>query len=179
MIAAAVGVPVVAVLLVLVNVIGGRSEGRDGADPADVDEPSASRRADLPLLPVDVPPVTPEADASCPALMRALPLELAGEPARRVDSDSPYAGAWGDPAVVLVCGVAPPAGYVVGVGTIEINGVEWFVDTTDPDTVVWTTVDRPVHVQVSVPAATDSASVTELTPLIGAELPYREPRPAG
>ena len=176
MVAAAVGVPVVLLLVVLVNVIGGRS---DGADAADVGEPSASRRADLPVLPVDVPPVTPEADAACPALMRALPLELAGEPARRVDSDSPFAGAWGDPPVVLVCGVAPPAGYVVGVGTIEINGVEWFVDTTDPDTVVWTTVDRPVHVQVSVPAATDSASVTELTPLIGAELPYREPRPAG
>ena len=37
-----------------------------------------------------------------------------GEQSRRVQSDSPFAYAWGDPPVVLVCGVDRPAGYVVG-----------------------------------------------------------------
>ncbi len=175
LISAAVLVPVVVVLVVLVNVLGGRSD--DGV--ADVGSSPSAGRADLPVLPVEVPPVTPEVDAACPALMGSLPLELVDEPSRRVDSDSPFAYAWGDPPVVLVCGVDRPAGYVVGVGTIVINDVEWFVDSSDADTVVWTTVDRSVHVQVRVPASTDSASVTALTPLISAALPYREPQPAG
>jgi hypothetical protein len=108
-----------------------------------------------------------------------LPLELAGETSRLVDSDTPYAYAWGDPAIVLVCGVDPPAGYVVGTSTIVISGVEWFVDDADPDVVVWTTVDRNVPVQVSVPTSTDSASVTALCPIIATALPYVTPTPGG
>jgi hypothetical protein len=109
--------------------------------------------------------------------MSTLPVELEGEESRRVQSDSPYAYAWGDPAVVLVCGVDRPAGYVVGVSAIQINGVQFYVDTSDPDTTVWTTVDRPVYVQISLPASVDSAPVTSLTPLITAALPYQDPRP--
>jgi hypothetical protein len=42
---------------------------------------------------------------------------------------------------------------------------------------VWTTVDRPVYVQVSLPASVDSAPVTALTTQIAQALPYREPEP--
>jgi hypothetical protein len=147
--------------------------------PASVSGPgvSSAPRADLPVLPVAVPPVTPDADAACPPLMRTLPVELTGQPSRRVRSDTPYAYAWGDPPIVLRCGVPAPAGYVVGAGAIQINGVQWFVDTADPAATVWTTVDRPVGVEVRVPASLDSAPVTELTTLIAKTLPFREPTP--
>ena len=94
-----------------------------------------------------------------------------------MQSETPYAYAWGDPAIVLVCGVDRPAGYVAGVSAIQINGVQWYVDTDDPDTTVWTTVDRPVYVQISLPASVDSAPVTALTPQIAQALPYRDPQP--
>jgi hypothetical protein len=55
--------------------------------------------------------------------------------------------------------------------------VQWYVDTTDPDTTVWTTIDRPVYVEISLPASVDSAPVTSLSPEIAAALPYREPTP--
>ncbi|WP_241038449.1 DUF3515 domain-containing protein [Blastococcus litoris] len=177
LIAAAVLVPLVVGLVVLVNVLGGSDPADDGDGPATVDGSTPAQREDLPVLPVEVPPATPEADASCPALMGTLPLELAGEPSRRVDSDTPYAYAWGDPATVLICGVDRPAGYVVGVSAIQINGVQWYVDTSDPDATVWTTVDRPVYVQITLPPEVDSAPVTALTPQIAAALPYREPQP--
>jgi hypothetical protein len=109
--------------------------------------------------------------------MRGLPLELMGEPSRRVKSDSPFAYAWGDPPVVLVCGVDRPAGWVVGESALQINGVQFYVDTSDPDTTVWTAVDRPVYVQISLPASVDSAPVTALTPQIAAALPYQDPTP--
>jgi hypothetical protein len=173
-------VPVVVAVVVLVNVLGGGSEepGHSGhGGPAAIEDSPPSVRADLPVLPVDVPPVTPEADASCPAVLSVLPLDLQGEPSRQVQSDSPFAYAWGEPPVVLVCGVDRPAGFTVGVSAIQINGVQWYVDTSDPDTTVWTTVDRPVYVQVTLPASVDSAPVTALSTPIAQALPYREPTP--
>jgi hypothetical protein len=64
--------------------------------------------------------------------MEQLPLELAGESSRPVDSDTPYAYAWGEPPVVLVCGVERPAALVPTSPLIQISGVNWLVDTTDP-----------------------------------------------
>jgi Protein of unknown function (DUF3515) len=167
----------VVVLVVLVNVVGARTDGDE--PPAQVEGSTATPRGDLPVLPVPVPEVTPEADELCPGLMADLPLELAGEPSRRVDSDTPYAYAWGDPPTVLVCGVDRPEGFTVSSGLIQINGVQWFVDTSDPEVTVWTAVDRPVHVQVQVPAASDSAGVTELTVPIAENLGQQDPEPAG
>ena len=177
--AAAVVVPVVVVLLVLVNVLGRDGGSEDPGGPvADVQGTTAAPRGDLPPVDVDTPEVTPEADLACPVLMQQLPLENAGETSRQVRSDTPFAYAWGDPPVVLVCGAAPPAGYTTGAGTLAISGVEGFVDDTDPDVYVWTTVDRLVPVEVRVPADYDSALVTALGPLISTTLPYTEPSPA-
>jgi hypothetical protein len=168
-------VPVIVAVAVLVNVLGG-SSGNDS--PARVDASTGPQRAELPVLPLDVPPVTPEADASCPALMEQLPLELAGEQSRRVRSDSPFAYAWGDPAVTLICGVDRPAGFAPDSALYQINGVFWFVDDSDPDTTVWTAVDRPVYVELRVPATIDSGPATVLSTTIAGALPYQEPDPS-
>jgi hypothetical protein len=169
-------VVVVAAAVVLVRVVGGGSSGSGRV--ADISGTPTRQREDLAPLPVDVPPVTAEADAACPALMSALPLQLAGEQSRPVKSNSPFAYAWGDPPVVLVCGVDPPAGFRVGSGAIQINGVQWYVDTGDPAATVWTTVDRTVPVQVRVPPTSDSAPVTALCPLIAKAVPFQQPSPA-
>ena len=173
----AVAVPLLVVLLVLVNVRG--DDDGDGP-PAQVSGPSTTARADLPPLDVPVPPVTPEADAACPRFMTELPVELAGERARPVRSDTPYAYAWGDPPIVLRCGVERPAGFIRGGPQLfTLNGVSWFVDDTDPDQFVWTAVDRTVHVELTVPSGVDSAPAIALGPLITATLPYQDPQPGG
>jgi hypothetical protein len=177
LLAAALVVPVVITLVVLINVVRGSHDG--GGPVAAVDGTTAAPRGDLPPVEVDTPEVTPAAELACPVLMGQLPLELAGEDSRMVRSDSPYAYAWGDPAVVLVCGVAPPAGFVADAATLVVSGVQWFVDTSDPETVVWTTVDRTVPVEVRVPASADSALPTALSPIIATALPYTEPVPGG
>jgi hypothetical protein len=109
--------------------------------------------------------------------MGALPLELVDEPSRRVRSDSPFAYAWGDPPVTLVCGVARPAAFAPDSALFQINSVQWFVDDADPDTIVWTAVDRPVYVELRVPASIDSAPATVLSTTIAEVLPYQEPVP--
>jgi len=166
--------PLVVVLLVLSRVLGGDdgvASDEPGSAVADVQGTPVPGRADLPPLAVAVPPVTPEADAACPALMAQLPLELAGEQSRPVDSDSLFAYAWGEPPIVLVCGVERPAALEPTSPLIQINGVNWLVDTTDPDRIVWTAVDRPVYLQVTVSPETDSAPVTALGPVINDTLP--------
>jgi hypothetical protein len=176
----ALTLPVVIALVVWVNVLGDRTQESSASRPdapVEVDGAAPVRPEDLPVLPLDTPPVTPEAEAACPALMANLPLELAGEPSRRVQSDSSYVYAWGDPAVVLTCGVDRPAGWTVGVSAMQINGVQWHVDISDPDTTVWTAVDRPVYVEMRLPAGVDSAPVTALTVPLAEALPYQEPRP--
>ncbi|MCZ2829490.1 DUF3515 family protein [Modestobacter sp. VKM Ac-2986] len=179
MLSTAVLVPLVVVLLVLVNVLG-RDEADDAdGGPADISGATTGPRGNLPPVPVDTPDVTPAAELACPVLMSQLPLEVAGETSRQVDSDTLNAYAWGEPPVVLVCGVAPPAGFVVGgPQTFAVSGVEWFVDTTDPAFFVWTTVDRIVPVEVRVPSTSDSAIPTALSPVIAGALPYVEPVPA-
>ncbi|WP_346619695.1 DUF3515 domain-containing protein [Blastococcus montanus] len=169
-------VPVVIALVVMVNVLGDRAADRSAA-PAVVDGAEPVRPEDLPVLELATPPVTAEAEAHCPALMANLPLELAGETSRRVQSDTPYVYAWGDPPVVLTCGVERPAGWTVGASAIQINGVQWHVDTSDPEATVWTAVDRPVYVEMRLPAGVDSAPVTALTVPLAEALPYREPDP--
>jgi hypothetical protein len=162
------------VVIVLSHVLAPRDN-----PPAAVPKPgaSSSARTDLPVLPVAVPPATPAAEVSCPKLMSSLPSELTGEASRRVRPATPYAHAWGDPPIVLRCGVPPAAGFVAGVGLIQINGVQFYVDTSDPAATVWTTVDRPVGVEVRVPANLDSAPVTALTGVIATTLPFRQPTP--
>ncbi len=166
-------VPVLVVVLVLVRVLGDDGEGGDDAEGpvADVGGPG-QQREDLPVLPVEVPPPTAEADAACPALIQALPLDLLGEPARLVDSDSPYVAAWGEPPVVLVCGVPQPEALVPGEGLITIDGVTWFVEQSEEAT-TWTAVDRAVLVEVTLPPDVDSAPVTVLSGPIGETLPSR------
>ncbi len=168
-IATAVAVPVLVALVVLVNVLGGDGGGDDPV--ADVGG-GGQQREDLPVLPLEVPPPTPEADADCPALMADLPLDLTGEPLRLVDSDTPYAAAWGDPPIVLLCGVPEPAGLVPGEGLLQINGVTWFVEQSDEAT-TWTAVDRAVYVEVSLPPDVDSAPVTVLSGPVAGTLPPR------
>jgi uncharacterized protein DUF3515 len=169
-VATAVAVPVLVALVVLVNVLGGGDDGGDGGDDAAVADVGGSgqQRADLPVLPLEVPAPTPEADANCPGLMGALPLDLVGEPARLVDTDTPYAAAWGDPAIVLVCGVPEP-----GEGQLlQINRVTWLVDQSDEAT-TWTAVDRAVYVEVTLPPDVDSAPVTVLSGPVADTLPPR------
>jgi hypothetical protein len=81
--------------------------------------------------------------------------------------------AWGEPAVVLRCGVARPPSFISSADVQLINGVTWFAERRG-QTTAWTVVDRPVYVEVLVPAADASAPVARLSTPVTAAL---KPRP--
>jgi hypothetical protein len=127
-----------------------------------------------PLSPISVPapPSNAAADASCTKLLGTLPITLAALPQRPAQSSSPYVAAWGDPAVVLRCGVPRPPGLRSGSADLDIviNGVLW-LPVQRKDTTVWTTVDRPVYIEVTVPKSYRQPPLAPLSDAITKALP--------
>jgi hypothetical protein len=74
--------------------------------------------------------------------------------ARVITPLSPLTHAWGNPAVVLRCGVPTPAGYSPTATTTQVDGVSWFQDVT-ASTVVWTALRPGVDVELAVPTTYD------------------------
>lgn len=75
---------------------------------------------------------------------------MAGEERREVEPVG-SGGAWGDPPIIVQCGVPKPAGLDPTSRCAEINGVGWFSDKNE-DGYVFTTIGRETYVRVTVPA---------------------------
>jgi hypothetical protein len=151
-----VAVPVT-IALVLVAVVADR---RGGADPTTPPATPAATAGALPAIKVAAPPaLTGAAQQACQELISALPTTLGDRPARPVDSPSPYVVAWGEPAVTLRC------------------GVPWVAERRG-QTTAWTVVDRPVYVEVLVPAADASGPAARLSTAVTAALKPRPVDPA-
>ena len=78
----------------------------------------------------DVPVSLPSgADtAPCSDVVDVLPVRLDALGPRVVDPASPLVRAWGDPAVVLRCGVSDPPGYDPTRTCLDVNGVGWYAE---------------------------------------------------
>jgi hypothetical protein len=106
---------------------------------------------------VDVPESDPSsADRkACQALVEALP-DSVSDQQRRDTSGNPLGAAWGDPAIVLRCGVGKPKDYDPVLGCQRANGLDWYVPHKAMDDqgvdVVMTTIGREPAVEVTVPA---------------------------
>ena len=107
---------------------------------------------------VDVEPTRPGADAAaCASLVDALPGTVSDQERRDVaDPAATTAAAWGDPAIVLRCGVGVPRSFDA-LSTCQItNGVAWYIPdeqiTGQPVDVTMTTIGREPGVEVTIPA---------------------------
>ena len=131
----------------------------------------------LPPLSVSAPPhVRPQA-AACAKVLTRLPLQLQGLAPRVVHTrpETPFVVAWGDPAVVLQCGVDRPADLKPGSGAQFIlggNRAGPFYDVRSSDGAnVWTTVDRAAYISITVPAEYAAGPLPALSQAIARALP--------
>ena len=100
--------------------------------------------------PVAVTLPTGAASPSCQSLSGLWPSTVGSLKPRPVSVDSPAARAWGDPAVVAICGYEPP-----GPSTLEcvaVDGVDWIIQRRS-DGVQFTTYGRSPAMDVLIPAA--------------------------
>jgi hypothetical protein len=160
---AAIAVAVLAVVAVIVaaNIVSSR--------------PTTSADDPLALSSVEAPGAT---TPGCTSLTAALPDTLGGLPRRTIQhgEDPSLAGvaAWGEPAVVLRCGVPTPAELTCMAALQEVDGVAWLPLSTGGDTTYFL-VDRTVRVALTVPGAvTSTGPWQEASKLIAATLPERD-----
>ena len=99
--------------------------------------------------PVEVTPAPSAADPACSRIAHRLPVSVAGQARRATSSASPGVAAWGDPAIVYLCGVVQPG---PSPSCQDVNGVDW-VYLQLGDGTVFTTYGRDPAVQVLVPRA--------------------------
>jgi hypothetical protein len=71
---------------------------------------------------------------------------------RTVSPDNALAAAWGDPAIVLRCGINPPRSLKPTSRCDVINGVGWFSRREPDHGWNFTTIGRASTVEVRVPA---------------------------
>src|SRR4249919_890835 len=85
------------------------------------------------------------ADAqACRDFVAGLPDTLAGQESVEVTGDTEYGAAWGDPAIVLTCGVGRPPDFTDTSTCVEVDEVGWFV----PDSVFAAMADDDETVDV-------------------------------
>jgi hypothetical protein len=167
LIATAVTVPFVVIAALAIAAISGSGT-----------HPSPVPRSSGPLGPVSLPapPPNPAADTPCTSLLGKLPLTLPTGgttlPARPAQSSWTYVAAWGDPAVTLRCGVPRPSQLTPGSSAelVVAHGVA-FLPVQHGDTTVWTTVDRVVYIEVSVPRVYPQQVIAVLADAVVAAMP--------
>ncbi len=101
---------------------------------------------------VDVEPHAVEtgSEQACAQLLEALPDVVSDAVRRDVDPASEQVAAWGDPPIVLRCGVPLPAEYRRDAQLLDVEGVGWFPVDGEGGT-FFTAVDRQPYVEVAVP----------------------------
>ena len=97
------------------------------------------------------------ADASaCRDLVADLPETLVDQERREVD-DAERGAAWGDPAIVLVCGAETPEAFDEFSTCTEADGIGWFIPDEEVEdqssAVTMTTVGHDPMVSVTLPAS--------------------------
>jgi hypothetical protein len=117
---------------------------------------SACSPGAVPVSGVTSTDLSPADATACGRLRDALPEKLDGLESRAVEPEDAYAAAWGDPPVVLRCGVDEPQAFDEYSSCQITNGVAWFIPdeqiTGEPVDITMTTIGRSPVVEVRLPA---------------------------
>lgn len=104
---------------------------------------------------VGVPRLDATARAVCSDLVTALPDRVDGAERTEVEPADAPAAAWGDPAIVLRCGVPMPDEFDDYSTCQETNGIGWFIPdsqmTGASTEITMTTIGRDVNIEVRLP----------------------------
>jgi hypothetical protein len=166
LIATAIALPVT-VLLALAFTAGRHPKTSPPSSASTPAAPSSVAASSLPAA----------AQSPCEKVSEKLPITLNGLAPRAVFGP-PFVVAWGNPSVLYRCGVARPPGLtpnsgaeVIDTGTGAGRTVEWF-PVKEKDHTVWTSIDRAVYIEVTVPAQVQGGEViSTLSGYIASALP--------
>ncbi|MEU0028298.1 DUF3515 domain-containing protein [Streptomyces sp. NPDC006335] len=88
----------------------------------------------------------------CRELDRVLPSEVDDQDRRDPEPVSALTAGWGDPAIILRCGVERPSEMDdPEADGVEVNGVGWLLQKQDDGSFRFTTTLRKAYVEVTIP----------------------------
>lgn len=129
---------------------------------------------------VEVTPHSPAAgtEQACAGLVAALPEVVSDAVRRDVSPSSPSVAAWGQPPIILRCGVPEPVGVDPTTSVLQVSQVEWLPVPGDGGT-FFTTVGTSPVVEVAVPDdySPEAQVLVDLAPAIQAEVPLASADP--
>ncbi|MGH3784608.1 MAG: DUF3515 domain-containing protein [Pseudonocardiaceae bacterium] len=135
-----------------------------------------------PLDPIRLAVVpAPSANSTdCARLLAALPDKLDGGgdtgtlQRRNLAAPAPAGAAgWGEPPVVLRCGLDRPAALTASSRLLDVSGVQ-FLELRGLGTSTWVAVDRPVYTVVALPPTSGSGPLQQIATVIANTLPRRD-----
>ncbi len=122
---------------------------------------------------LDQPVLTAEQRGVCEDLVADLPDTVADLERRDVEPPGATGAAWGDPAIVLTCGVGRPRDYDPANGCTTVNEVDWYIpfpqlDANGEQDLTMTTIKRDVAVRVVLPGEhwPPATTLADLSPAI-------------
>ena len=142
----------------------------------------ASALAVLPLaacsgaVDVDSPDIGDRTRAACARFLDNVPEKVDDQERRKVEPDDAPAAAWGDPAIVVTCGVDMPDDFDRFSACEEVNGVGWYIPeeaSLDQDAdVQMTTIGFQPPVRIDLPSEyrPPAAVLVEISDVVKATL---------
>ncbi|AWT45713.1 MULTISPECIES: DUF3515 domain-containing protein [Streptomyces] len=124
-----------------------------------------------------VPSPGAEVSALCGNLDKALPSEVDGTGRRDPAPASALTAGWGDPAIILRCGVPRPAEMDdEEADGVEVDGVGWLLQKQQDGSFRFTTTLRKAYVEVSIP---EGRTGDGMAPLVDVAPAVKKAIPAG
>lgn len=117
--------------------------------------------------------------ADCTRLLAALPETLDGSELgalRRRQLRAPVlpgVAGWGEPPVVLRCGLDRPPELTATSRLLAVSGVQ-FLEIPNAGMSTWVAVDRPVYLTVGLPPSSGSGPLQQIAAVVSRTLPQRE-----
>ncbi|WP_328750801.1 DUF3515 domain-containing protein [Streptomyces sp. NBC_00285] len=112
---------------------------------------------------------------SCRELDRVLPSKADGQNRRDPEPASALTAGWGDPAIILRCGVVRPSKMDdPEADGVEVDGVGWLLEKQDDGSFRFTTTLRKAYVEVTIPRSRTGngmAPLVDLAPAIKKAIP--------
>ncbi|APY86165.1 DUF3515 domain-containing protein [Streptomyces alfalfae] len=116
---------------------------------------------------VVVPSPAAKAAGLCRDLHGQLPEKVDGLERTDPGPTSELTAGWGDPAIILRCGVERPPKMIdttyAGKNSVDVNGVAWLLQKHDDGSYTFTTGARLAYVEVTLPAERAGGGLSPLT----------------
>ena len=113
----------------------------------------------------------------CRNLDRTLPSAVDDQPRRDPSPASALTAGWGNPAIILRCGVERPAELNdAEADAVGVNGVDWLLEKRDDGSFRFTTTLREAYVEVTIP---EDRTADGLAPLVDLASAVKKAIPEG